>query len=326
MSLPTSFETMQKHSLHPSESSWARAHKSSSLTPHETAKKKILALLNKLTAEKFDTITRQLVVLLTTNQGLGLQLLRDTVTIIFEKALDEAFFASIYSDMCQKINNEVNDLFIPHYAAEIKLQQEAAAVIARDEAHKLATLAEQTGTKDDLVASEEAEIRAKKAEELALQSIDDKKKKNVFKGILLNECQRVFQKGIDEIKDESKTSVELEELRSAQKRRMLGNIRFIGELYKKGMVIELIINICIKHLLKDSQNPSEEDLEALCKLLITIGKQLDNPRSKRQIDEYFLQIQTILTNITLSSRIRYMLLDLQDLRKTQWTPREAKTK
>jgi translation initiation factor 4G len=118
----------------------------------------------------------------------------------------------------------------------------------------------------------------------------------------------------------------LEELRNAQKRRMLGNIRFIGELYKKGMVIEIIIHICIKHLLKDPQNPSEEDLEALCKLLTTIGKQLDNPRSKRQIDEYFQQIQTILTQTTLTSRIRYMLLDLRDLRKSQWTPREAKTK
>jgi translation initiation factor 4G len=199
-------------------------------------------------------------------------------------------------------------------------------VKARDEAQKLAAIATETGSKDDLVASEEAEIKAKKAEAVTLQSLDDKKKKSVFKGILLNECQRVFQTGLDQISDETKTSIELEELRSAQKRRMLGNIRFIGELYKRGMVIEIIIHSCVQHLLKDPQNPSEEDIEALCKLLTTIGKQLDNPRSKRQMDAYFQQIQTILTLTTLSSRIRYMLFDLQDLRKNQWTPREAKTK
>ena len=229
--------------------------------------------------------------------------------------------------MCQKISIEVNELFIPHYDAEIKSQNEAAAVTARDEAQRLAVIAAETGSKDDLVASEEAEIKAKKAEAVQrCNPLTTKRRKACFKGILLNECQRVFQTGLDQISDETKTSIELEELRSAQKRRMLGNIRFIGELYIRGMVIEIIIHSCVQHLLKDPQNPSDEDLEALCKLLITIGKQLDNPRSKRQMDAYFLQIQIILTQITLTSRIRYMLLDLQDLRKNQWTPREAKTK
>jgi translation initiation factor 4G len=324
MSQPTSSGSTQKDSLHQTNSPWGKGRKVEVITQHEAAKRKILALLNKLTADKFDTITRKLVDLLRANQALGVELLRDTVTIIFDKALGETFFANIYSDMCQKISVEVSDLFIPHYTTELKLQNEAAAMTARAEARTLATTAGQTGSKDDIVAAEMAEEKAKKAEQLALGSIDEKKKKNMFRAILLNECQREFQNGVQEIKDETKTSIELEDLRNAQKRRMLGNIRFIGELYKKGMVIEIIIHVCTQHLLKDQQNPLEEDLEALCRLLTTIGKQLDNPRSKQQMDVYFQQIQTIIEQIELSSRIRYMLLDLQDLRKNKWIPRDVK--
>ena len=41
---------------------------------------------------------------------------------------------------------------------------------------------------------------------------------------------------------------------------MLGNIRFIGELYKKGMIVEKIMHECIYHLISNINNPNEEDL------------------------------------------------------------------
>jgi translation initiation factor 4G len=64
----------------------------------------------------------------------------------------------------------------------------------------------------------------------------------------------------------------------------LGNVRFIGELYKKGLLTEKIMHVCIVKLLGGEAIPHEEDLEALCKLLTTIGTMIDHPRSKEHMN------------------------------------------
>ena len=61
------------------------------------------------------------------------------------------------------------------------------------------------------------------------------------------------------------------------KRRVLGNIRFIGELFKLKMLTENIMHKCIVELL---QTNDEENLECLCKLLRTIGKDIDTDKAK----------------------------------------------
>lgn len=58
---------------------------------------------------------------------------------------------------------------------------------------------------------------------------------------------------------------------------MLGNIKFICELYKQKMLMEEIMHSCISRLLKqDLLNPDEEQTEALCDFLVRIGKLLGN--------------------------------------------------
>lgn len=295
-----------------SESRWNGAQQ---FTPLDSALRKVLALFNKLTQANFQKITSQLLQLLQTNQKLGLELLRGTVTIIFDKAVAEAFFADIYSQMCQTISLDVNDLFIPYYAEEFKAKNQASALEARAEAQKLSRIAETEPTAENRTKASQAETAACKAEENAQKSLDDKKSKNVFKGILLTECQKEFERGACVISDDSLAAHEISVLQSAQKRRMLGNIRFIGELYKKGLVIELIIYACIEHLIK---NPSEEEIEVLCNLMQTVGGDLDaGPRGRAFLNAKFLQIET-LTSTTLTARIRFMLLDLKDLRKNKW--------
>lgn len=37
---------------------------------------------------------------------------------------------------------------------------------------------------------------------------------------------------------------------------------------------------CIQQLLQDDQNPRAEDIECLCKLLSTVGQQLESPQVK----------------------------------------------
>ncbi|KAM0910115.1 hypothetical protein ACQ4PT_014374 [Festuca glaucescens] len=159
--------------------------------------------------------------------------------------------------------------------------------------------------------------------------------KITFKGLLLNKCQEEFERGereqaeADKAEEEGgikQSKGEREEKRLRARRRMLGNIRLIGELYKKKMLTERIMHECIKKLLgeyqhPDEENPDEEDLEALCKLMSTIGEMIDHYRAKVHIDFYFDIIQKLSANSKLSSRIRFMLEDVIDLRNNKWRQR-----
>lgn len=70
---------------------------------------------------------------------------------------------------------------------------------------------------------------------------------------------------------------ELEEAKDKARRRSIGNIKFIGELFKLKMLTEAIMHDCVVKLLK---NHDEESLECLCRLLTTIGKDLDFEKAK----------------------------------------------
>ncbi|KAK4414310.1 Eukaryotic translation initiation factor 4G [Sesamum alatum] len=151
-----------------------------------------------------------------------------------------------------------------------------------------------------------------------------------FKRLLLNKCQEEFERGEREEEEANKaeeegeakqTAEEREEKRLQARRRMLGNIRLIGELYKKRMLTERIMHECINKLLGQYQNPDEENIEALCKLMSTIGVMIDHPKAKEHIDAYFDIMGQLSNNMKLSSRVRFMLKDAIDLRKNKWQQR-----
>ncbi len=54
---------------------------------------------------------------------------------------------------------------------------------------------------------------------------------------------------------------------------------FIGELFKLQMLTDTIMYDCIEYLLRDKND--EESLECLCRLLRTIGKELDIKASEK---------------------------------------------
>ncbi|GAB2290170.1 hypothetical protein Dimus_024452 [Dionaea muscipula] len=166
------------------------------------------------------------------------------------------------------------------------------------------------------------------ASELPDLSVNEEK--ITFKRLLLNKCQEEFERGEREEEEANKadgegeskqTDEEREEKRLKARRRMLGNIRLIGELYKKRMLTERIMHDCIKKLLGQHQNPDEEDIEALCKLMSTIGEMIDHPMAKEHMDGYFDIMAKLSKNMNLSSRVRFMLKDAIDLRKNKWQQR-----
>ncbi|XP_073512178.1 eukaryotic translation initiation factor 4 gamma 3 isoform X3 [Phyllobates terribilis] len=158
-----------------------------------------------------------------------------------------------------------------------------------------------------------------------------------FRKLLLNRCQKEFEKdkADDDVfekkqKDlelattqpEEKTRLqeELEDARDKARRRSIGNIKFIGELFKLKMLTEAIMHDCVVKLLK---NHDEESLECLCRLLTTIGKDLDFEKAKPRMDQYFHQMEKIVKERKTSSRIRFMLQDVIDLRLCNWVSRRA---
>lgn len=104
------------------------------------------------------------------------------------------------------------------------------------------------------------------------------------------------------------------------------------------MLTEVIMHDCIVKLLK---NHDEESLECLCRLLSTIGKDLDFEKAKvpwhrcpnclchqvkftrhnsavcpqPRMDQYFNQMEKIIKERKTTSRIRFMLQDVLDLRR-----------
>ena len=84
---------------------------------------------------------------------------------------------------------------------------------------------------------------------------------------------------------------------------------------------------CIKKLIQNVESPEEEDIESLCKLLLTVGKQLEDGKgagvdaSARYMEIYFSRLHMIVDKKVASSRLEFMILDLMDVRKNGWKPR-----
>ena len=184
----------------------------------------------------------------------------------------------------------------------------------------------------------------------------DARKKNSFKRSLLNKCEEEFNKQdiyVDWKKEkaaylekksslseaeQAETEEELDFRRIRIKKQMLGNIKFIGQLYKKGLLKEKIMRYCIAQLLKlkelkdrEGKNPEyedsgerdidEEDHEAICNMFTTIGSTIDKPAASELMEVCFTKISSLSVDTELPSRSRFMYKDLLELRANSWVPR-----
>ena len=149
----------------------------------------------------------------------------------------------------------------------------------------------------------------------------------LFRKYLLTRCQTEFEQGWkinlpEKPEGETKEAVLLSDeyyIAAAAKRRGLGLVRFIGELYKLNMLTERIMHECVKKLVDYESTPDEAEVESLTSLLKTIGGQLDGSEKGHQMmDVYFTRIKQMIDLPDLPSRLRFMLMDTVDLRKGGW--------
>ncbi|KAI5460008.1 hypothetical protein BGZ63DRAFT_425960 [Mariannaea sp. PMI_226] len=258
----------------------------------EMVQRKVKAALNKMTPEKFDRIAGQILEIASQSKDESDgRTLRQVIQLTFEKATDEAHWASMYAKFCKRM-------------------LETMSPDVRDERIK---------DKNGNVVSGG----------------------NLFRKYLLNRCQEEFERGWTthlpqepgaegEAKpDESKpgeAALMSDEyyVAAAAKRRGLGLVQFIGELYKLGMLTERIMHECVHKLVDYKGVPDETEIESLSKLLRTIGANLDATEKGRPLmDAYFQRIQTMVDMPDLQSRMKFMLMDVIDLRRSNWHSKEA---
>lgn len=263
------------------------------LSSPEMVQRKVKALLNKLTLERFDSISNQ--ILEWANKSVDEtdgRILRQVIALIFEKATDEATWSEMYARLCRKLMEQVSTDVRDETVKTADGTPVAGGALFRKYLLNRCQEDYENGWKNKEAAS--AAAKHKEADDKAKKDANDAAKKEA-----------------EESGKEPAQEAELlsDEYYAAQKakRRGLGLVRFIGELYRLQMLTERIMHECIKKLLANTENPEEEDVESLCRLLTTVGKALDTPKARAHMDVYFSRMDMIAKSPKISSRMRFMI-------------------
>lgn len=222
--------------------------------------------MNKLTPEKFQKLSDDLLKLDLNSS----KILNGVILLIFDKALDEPKYSSMYAQLCKRIEKE-------------------------------------------------------------LETDIDKTKSSTFLQILLNVCRDKFENRVQYsekiINSELALTDDLEEKKNVAKQKILGNVKFIGELYKLDMLGEPHLHKMLRSLFTNKSSATTEknceDMECLAQLIKTCGKNLDTELGKQLMDQYFDRMEQYSQSSKFPPRIRFLLRDLIELRKNTWTPRKV---
>ena len=320
---------MNPVTLHKAEKAWKPSEDATKSSSIDVWKRKIGAILNKLSRENFNKLADDML-----NMPMeSLEMLKETMNIIFDKALAESFYSDMYADLCRELSM---------HSATWNFTQVKSIDDPDTGAPKYFWAARVNPTEMDLIGpyatADEARAKAKK--------------ETSFKRILLNKCQEEFEKedlynqaeeayvallrsaeyGSLDNDEKVRRKLQYNAKRKEIKKRMLGNVQFIGELFKQGMLTERIMHECVLKMLggRDGngaamRNPDGEEVEALCKLVTTIGLKLDHERAKNYMDTYFCRLRLLSRHPRLEPRTKFMCADLIELRKSKWIPRRKAT-
>ncbi|EDO16177.1 hypothetical protein Kpol_1026p25 [Vanderwaltozyma polyspora DSM 70294] len=246
------------------------------------AQSKMKSLLNKLTLEKFDTISSEILAIANQSKWeTNGETLNIVIEELFRKACDEPHWSSMYAQLCGKLVKDLD--------AEIK-----------DETN-------------------EGKIGPK----LVLH-------------YLFVRCHTEFEKGwTDKLPtNEDGTPLEVEMMSeeyyqaATAKRRGLGLVRFIGFLYRLNLLTGKMMFECFRRLMKDlNDNPSEDVLESVIELLTTVGERFETDSitagsstldGSVLLDSLFQLIQHVIDGGSVISRIKFKLIEIQELREKNW--------
>lgn len=242
--------------------------------------RKVKSLLNKLTQEKFDSITSQILEFAnySVDETNG-QSLKLVIKLIFDKATDEAHWSAMYAKLCRRMLEEVD----PRVTEHIDGKDVAGGVLFRKYLIGRCQQDFETGWKE----REDAVLKANQKKEDDKQTLAD------------------HAASAGENSEPAVLSDEYYALQKA-KRRGLGLVQLIGELFKMDMVSKNVMKQCFLKLLGNVDDTDEEDIESAIKLLTTIGESYDK-ESRDNVSGIMNRLQAIQKKDGVSSRVKFMI-------------------
>ncbi|KAF7297932.1 MI domain-containing protein [Mycena chlorophos] len=272
----------------------------------EIVDRKVKSLLNKLTMEKFDSISDKIIEFAnrSENEKDGRTLIQ-VIRLVFEKATDEATWSEMYARLCRKMMEQIS----PKVQDDGIKTAEGKPIAGGQLFRKYLLNRCQEDFERGWVAKEATAAAA------AIKATEDKAKQAQ---------EKKDEEGGDKATDgNDEPLLYSDEYYAAQKakRQGLGLIKFIGELFKLQMLTERIMHECVKKLLGNVENPEEEEIESLCKLISTVGSLLDTPKARAHMDVYFSRMKELSKSKSVSSRMQFMLQDVIELRDRKWQVR-----
>ncbi|CAG9459982.1 unnamed protein product [Pedinophyceae sp. YPF-701] len=269
----------------------------------EKRQKTFKSLLNKLTPDNFEKLLDKIL-----NVEMPQKVtLVGLVDQIFDKALTETTFSDLYAQLCERAFGSGR---LPQWEDE-----EGKTDFRRVLLNKC---------QDEFMKGAKAMFDHEHMEHRPKDGKDDKDDKAADEDKGDDEGKTDAEKSAKELElEKRRKELEIEQANLKARRRMFGNIQFIGHLYKRKMLIDKIMHECVRQLLRNPTNPEPEDVEALCKLLSTIGSDFDTKERAQAVDVYFNRMKQMREVEALDSRIKFMLQDVIEMRARGWQMRRA---
>jgi translation initiation factor 4G len=249
----------------------------------EIVDRKVRGLLNRLTVERFDSISEQIINKSEEEQD-G-KTLRQVIGLILEHTTDDSRWSEMYARLCRKMMEQISPR-----VEDVDVKNAEGKLIAGGQLVRKYLL---NRCREDFERGWiDKEVTAATT---ASQAIWDQT------------AQAAQGKAAKRGGEEEVVLYSNEYYAQKAKRRRRGLINFIGELFKLQMLTERIMHECVKKLLVKVQNPEEEKIESLCELLSMVGKLLDTGKGRLYMDIYFKRIKELCKNPKVSVRTQFKL-------------------
>ncbi|ETO31105.1 eukaryotic translation initiation factor 4 gamma, partial [Reticulomyxa filosa] len=263
------------------------------LLPDERLIKKVRGILNKITPEKFDVLAKRMISLVqddVTNQDQYALVLSS----ILDKAATENKFVEQYVELCV-------ELYQSRLKPLLKLMK-----MTNDMNATRGTASGNDGT-DEKKQNRSAQ---KEFRRMCIEFLQTK---------LASQRIQVLE-NIDEMEEfQSMDKEDVDNIKIARKKKLLGFMSVLGELYNRDLISENIIfdGVIPNYLGKKDSPPLPLDIESLCALLEQCCVTLeDNPSAKRKAEECLNKMH--LWARDMEPRIRFRVDAICEIKNNQW--------
>ena len=269
--------------LIPSENSWSVAQQKKDATIDENVKvgRKIFAVLNKLTVEKFNKLADQLF------NDCGISKPAHIITLVkylFEKATIQHHFIGMYADLCTQCLEWLGSDKAP----------------------------------EELVSSIGPGERSSAAADIFRRVLLERCQEAFYSYFLTPEDESAggANPGASEEEERERTEEEHHKHRLS----MLGTVKFVAQLLERRLMTRGVFRNCIETLLYSDER-TEDHIECACVFLSEIGQLFDKSNDEPQdayskaLNEAMETLEDIAEDSETSARIKFAILNLVDLRK-----------